>query len=58
MNIGEAAKLSGVSAKMIRYYEEVGLIRPPARNQNGASRWSMSQRLRPSNARSRKWPIP
>ena len=35
MNIGDAAKLSGVSAKMIRYYEEVGLIRPPARNQNG-----------------------
>jgi Cu(I)-responsive transcriptional regulator len=35
MNIGDAAKLSGVSAKMIRYYEEVGLIRAPARNQNG-----------------------
>lgn len=35
MNIGDAANLSGVSAKMIRYYEEVGLIRPPARNQNG-----------------------
>jgi Cu(I)-responsive transcriptional regulator len=35
MNIGDAANLSGVSAKMIRYYEEVGLIRAPARNQNG-----------------------
>ena len=35
MNIGDAAKLSGVSAKMIRYYEEVALITPPARNQNG-----------------------
>ena len=35
MNIGDAANLSGVSAKMIRYYEEVALIRPPARNQNG-----------------------
>ncbi|WP_375598044.1 Cu(I)-responsive transcriptional regulator [Devosia sp. Naph2] len=31
MNIGQAADQSGVSAKMIRYYEQIGLISPPSR---------------------------
>lgn len=35
MNIGQASQATGVSAKMIRYYEEIGLIRPPQRTQAG-----------------------
>lgn len=35
MNIGEAAKKSGLTAKMIRNYEEIGLIAPAHRSQSG-----------------------
>lgn len=35
MNIGQASKASGVSAKMIRYYEATGLIPPADRRESG-----------------------
>jgi MerR family copper efflux transcriptional regulator len=36
MNIGEASKQSGLPPKTIRYYEDRGLIAPPARAENGS----------------------
>lgn len=35
MNIGAASRASAVSAKMIRYYEQIGLIPPAGRDASG-----------------------
>lgn len=34
MNIGQASRASGVSTKMIRYYDEIGLVRPAGRSES------------------------
>lgn len=35
MNIGEAAEATGITAKMIRHYEQIGLIRAAGRTGSG-----------------------
>ncbi|MEC5163227.1 MULTISPECIES: Cu(I)-responsive transcriptional regulator [unclassified Janthinobacterium] len=35
MNIGQAAKESGITAKMIRYYESIALLKASARSEAG-----------------------
>ena len=40
MNIGTVAGCCGIPAKTIRYYEDIGLIRPAERRQNGYRTYS------------------
>jgi MerR family copper efflux transcriptional regulator len=48
MNIGKAAQQTGLSAKMIRHYERMGLLPPAGRSQNGYRQFAAKdlQRLR------------
>lgn len=60
MNIGQAAAASGVTQRMIRHYEKIGLIPAPTRRDSGYRDYSDSDvhRLRfVANARDLGFPI-
>lgn len=60
MNIGTASKASGVSQRMIRHYEQIGLIPAPPRRDSGYRDYSQADvsRLRfIANARDLGFPI-
>lgn len=40
MNIGKVSKLTGLNAKTIRYYEQIELISPATRSDNGYRQYS------------------
>jgi Cu(I)-responsive transcriptional regulator len=60
MNIGQVAKASGVSQRMVRHYEAIGLIPPPRRRDSGYRDYALADvhRLRfIANARDLGFPI-
>ncbi|MBV9952556.1 MAG: MerR family transcriptional regulator [Acidimicrobiia bacterium] len=46
LRIGEMAEQLGVSTRTLRYYEEIGLLRPAAYSKGGTRRYSEDDRAR------------
>lgn len=46
MTIGELARRAGVTARTVRYYEQVGLVPPPPRTRSGYRRYGEDELLR------------
>jgi DNA-binding transcriptional MerR regulator len=46
LRIGEMAEQLGVSTRTLRYYEEIGLLRPAAYSKGGTRRYSEADRAR------------
>ena len=42
MNIGEASRKSGISTKIIRYYEQIGLIPASERTESGYRKYALN----------------
>ena len=42
MNISQVAKASGLSARMIRHYEQIGLVPAPARSESGYRQYTQT----------------
>lgn len=60
MNIGQASEASGVSQRMIRHYEKIGLIPPPPRRDSGYRDYSDADTARLrfiANARDLGFPV-
>jgi DNA-binding transcriptional MerR regulator len=54
MRIGEAAARAGVSVRTLRYYEELGLLRPSARSPGGTRRYTEDDLARLARVRELK----
>jgi DNA-binding transcriptional MerR regulator len=45
LSIGQLARLTGVSSRTIRYYEELGILPPPRRSPGGTRKYTQDYRF-------------